>query len=215
MSQNKIKTRLKDGEKVIMVTRLHWFTMVVPVLITMAGIILGIVLGIVLERSGFLIGSIIILVVAAYFLYKLVERRNNIWAVTNLRIIDEFGVFSNNSKESPLDKINNVSYQQSFWGKIFGFGNVQIQTAAEVGATSYSFVEKPAELKDAITQMQEEYKSYQMKRQAAEMSGAMTAGSLADKMDVAAEVEKLFELKQRGILTEEEFRTRKAKLLRS
>ena len=31
-------------------------------------------------------------------------------AVTNLRIIDEFGVLTLNSKESPLNKINNVIY---------------------------------------------------------------------------------------------------------
>lgn len=205
-----MKTQLKNGEKITLVTRPHWFTMIIPFLILLAGLTAGIIIAI---AGPLFIGFLFIVLVSGYFFYKIVERKNNIWAVTNLRIIDEFGVFSNNSKESPLDKINNVSYQQSFWGKIFGFGNVQIQTAAEVGATSYSFVEKPARLKDAITQMQEEYKGLQIKMQASEMATAMATGQQAGKTDVPAELERLFELKQRGIITDEEFNARKTKLL--
>ena len=36
----------------------------------------------------------------------------------NLRIIDEQGVFSISAKESPLEKINNVTYHQSLTGRM-------------------------------------------------------------------------------------------------
>ena len=148
--------------------------------------------------------------------YKIVERKNNLWAVTNLRVIDEYGVFSLNSKESPLDKINNVSYNQSIWGRMFGYGNVQIQTAAEIGSTTYQMVERPKELKDTITRMQEEYKNFQILSQARELAKAMSTGAQKPSgTDVAAELEKLFKLKQRGILTEEEYSARKKKMLES
>ncbi len=202
-----MKTQLKKEEKLILVTQPHWFTLILPVLLTMA-----------VSVGAVLIGSYALyalIPIFGYLIYKLVERRNNIWAVTNLRVIDEFGVFSNNSKESPLDKINNVSYQQSFWGKMFGFGNVEIQTAAEVGATVYTWVQGPARLKDAITRMQEEYKSYQMRKQAAEMASAMAVGQQNNRIDVPGELEKLYNLKQRGIITEAEYNARKAKLLNS
>ncbi|MFA6128933.1 MAG: PH domain-containing protein [Bacteroidales bacterium] len=205
-----MKTQLKKDEKLILETKLHWFTMIVPFLILIAGVIVGFIL---LVYSGYYL--LITLVTALFFYYKLVERSNNIWAVTNLRIVDEFGVFSNNSKESPLDKINNVTYNQSFWGKIFGYGNVQIQTAAEIGSTTYSFVENPSKLKDTITRMQEEYKDNQVKRQASELANAILAGQQNNKTDVPAELERLFDLKQRGIITEEEFLNRKAKILNS
>ena len=201
-----MKTQLKKDEKVILVTKPHLFTLIIPFLILLVtSIIIGFLIG------GY--GYILVLGAAVYFIYKVVERNNNIWAVTNLRVIDEFGVFSNNSKESPLDKINNVSYQQSFWGKVFGFGNVQIQTAAEIGSTTYSTVENPKKLKDSITRMQEEYKENQIKKQAAELANAIIAGQQNSKIDVPAELEKLYDLKQRGIITEEEFVNRKAKIL--
>ena len=202
-----MKTQLKKDEKIIMETKPHWLTLVGPFLLMLIGSIIGIIIG----SFGLLIG----LVLVGYFIYKIIQRNNNLWTVTNLRVIDEYGVFSNNTKESPLDKINNVSYLQSFLGKIFGYGNVQIQTAAEIGSTTYFAVENPKELKDTITLMQEEYKQNQIKKQANEYASAIAAGQQNNKTDVAAELEKLYELKQKGILTDEEYSNRKTKILNS
>jgi uncharacterized membrane protein YdbT with pleckstrin-like domain len=200
-----MKTTLKKDERLVLITKPHWITLFVPFFVLVAALIVGLLIG------GY--GLLVILAAGIYLAYKIVERSRNIWAVTNLRVIDEFGVFSNNSKESPLDKINNVSYRQSLWGKMFGFGNVQIQTAAEIGSTTYTMVAGPKDLKDSITRMQEAYKYDQIKRQAEEMAGVIAANQLKSNLDVPAELEKLFDLKQRGILTEDEFNTRKTKLL--
>jgi uncharacterized membrane protein YdbT with pleckstrin-like domain len=201
-----MRTKLKKDETVILVIRPHWLVLFLPSLFVVIGIIIGILIG--------SYGYFIPLVLLCYLGYKIVQRNNNLWAVTNLRVIDEDGVLSHNSKESPLDKINNVTYKQSFWGRIFGYGNVQIQTAAEVGSTTYFTVEKPKELKDTITQMQEEYKKSQIIAQAQELAKAISSGTRQQsKSDVATEIEKLFELKQKGILTEAEFIARKKKIL--
>jgi uncharacterized membrane protein YdbT with pleckstrin-like domain len=207
-----MKTQLKKEEKIILMTKPHWFTLALPFLMLLAGLVIGSIIEKSIKGS---FGFLLILIVLCYFIFKIIQRNMNIWVVTNLRVIDEHGVISNNSKESPLDKINNVTYKQSFWGKIFGFGNVQIQTAAEIGSTTYFAVEKPKELKDTITQMQEEYKETQIKKQATELASAMTASQQNKTIDVAAELEKLYDLKQKGILTEEEYNNRKTKILNS
>jgi len=202
-----MRTELKTEEQVVLITRPHWLTILFPIIIG----ILGIGGGAVLSVFGlFLAGIPVILVLGGYSGYKMLDRNRNIWAVTNLRVIDEKGVFSSDTKESPLDKINNVSYSQSFWGKIFGYGNVDIQTAAEIGETTYNNVESPGKLKDAITTMQEEYKKIQMKRQAKEFASAI--GSNNDN-DVGTELEKLNQLREKGVITEEEFKAGKKKLL--
>jgi uncharacterized membrane protein YdbT with pleckstrin-like domain len=202
-----MKTILKEGESVVLITKPHWYTLIGPCLITIAGTVICIVIG-----SYALIAICLFI---GYFVFEIIKRNNNLWAVTNLRVIDEYGVFTNNTKESPLDKINNVSYTQTFWGKIFGYGNVQIQTAAEIGSTTYNAVEKPKELKDTITRMQEEYKKQQMKDQATELAKAIVANQKASKTDIASELERLYELKEKGIITEEEFTARKTKILNS
>lgn len=197
-----MRTELKKEEKVVLITRPHWFTIIIPLLVGFAGIAIGIIL----MGYGLLIGIIPIV----YAAYRILERHNNLWAVTNMRVIDEQGVFSNNTKESPLDKINNVAYSQSFFGKIFGYGNVDIQTAAEIGETTYNNVESPGKLKDAITTMQEEYKKIQMRNQAKEFANAI--GNSNDN-DIGTELEKLNQLKEKGAITEEEFKAGKKKLL--
>jgi len=204
-----MKTRLKENEKVALIIRPHGITLVPAALIAL-GIVAA---GILIIYAGWIYGGIAFFIIAIlYFLYKMAERKNNLWAVTNFRVIDEDGVFSRNSKESPIDKINNVSFTQSLWGRMLGFGDVQIQTAAEMGSTTYHIVESPKLLKDTITQMQEEFRNYQMSRQAAEYANAVNAGKITD---VAAELEKLHGLMVKGIITEEEFRQRKDQLLRS
>ena len=56
---------------------------------------------------------------------------------------------------------------------------------------------------------------YQIKRQASEFANVMAAGQQNIKTDVAAELEKLYELKQKGILTDEEYNNRNTKILNS
>lgn len=206
-----MKTQLKKDEKVILEIRQHWFVLVAPTIIFLIGIILGSSLMFI----KWALGLLILLIFISYFIYKVFQRKNNLWIVTNLRVVDEYGVFSNNAKESPLDKLNNVSYNQSFFGKIFGYGNVQIQTAAEIGSTTYYIVEHPKLLKDTITNAQEEYKHNQIMEQATELANAISPVRQTNKIDIATELERLFELKQKGILTEEEFNAHKAKILNS
>lgn len=204
-----MKTTLKDGEEVALETRKHFFTLWLPIMVT------AIALTVTLIFWGW---TFILLIVALLWLaYKMMERNHNIWVVTNLRIIDEEGIFNVSTKESPLDKINNVSYSATIFGRIFGYGNVEIQTAAETGSTVYYMVESPRELKDVITQMQEDYKTLLSRRQAKEMAESLGAhlGKVGGGTGIASELEKLAELKAKGILTEDEFQAAKNKLLNS
>lgn len=203
-----MKTALKQGEEVILVTRVHIITLWLPMLVS------ALALAIALIFMATLWVFILPVLALLWLAYKMVERNHNIWVVTNLRIIDEEGLFNVSTKESPLDKINNISYSASIMGRIWGYGNVEIQTAAETGATVYHQVENPRALKDTITQMQEDYKTLASRRQAKEMAETLgvhlgkTAGG-----GIGSELEKLAELRAKGILSEEEFQVAKNRLL--
>ena len=202
-----MKTKLKEGEEVALVVRQHTIVLFTSLLITIAFIAAGVLI----LYAGWLPGGIILPAAGLlFFLYKYYQRRNNLWAVTNFRVIDEFGVISLNAKESPLDKINNVSYSQSIWGRMLGFGDVQIQTAAEMGATTYRMVEQPGLLKDTVTSMQEKFRNYQFARQAEAFTG--NKGS-APSAGIAEEIEKLHSLMVKGIISEEDFLKKKRQML--
>lgn len=207
-----MRTELKKEEKLLVVIRQHWLKLILPFV---AWVLLTVVLFIFLKEDNTRIALIIALVTALYPAYLYLEWKHNLWGVTNMRVIDESGLFSRYSKESPLDKINNVEYTQSFWGRIFGYGDVEIQTAAELGDTEYTMIHDPKILKDTITHAQEEYKTTQVKNQADQLAHAIKLSMPAaqSNISVSDEIQKLFDLMEKGAITREEYNRQKNKLL--
>jgi uncharacterized membrane protein YdbT with pleckstrin-like domain len=215
-----MRTPLQKGEKILLITYRSWTSLVMPVLIAVIGLVGSYFIGF-FERYGWIAAVLGLL----YLLIRYFSWKVDIWVVTNFRVIDETGLLSHYAKESPLDKINNVSYDQTVGGRIFNYGHVEIQTAAEVGATDYYNVNHPKRLKDTITAAQAEYKNWQYGNQAIQMAAALDARSGAgpdtrnnaashvNTPQVAAELEKLFELKMKGALSEEEYIRAKNRLL--
>ncbi len=168
-----MRTPLRKDEKVFFETHKHWFVLILPLKITL--ILIAFSVYYIYTNSETIRWWYFIMPAFAmlYYIFKYYSWKFDLWVVTSHRVIDEFGVFSINSKESPIDKINNVSYQQSLFGRMLGFGNVQIQTAAEMGETSYTFISQPQKLKEALSAAQEQYKDYQMNKQAFKLADAV------------------------------------------
>lgn len=208
-----MRTELKKDEKLLVVIRQHWLKLILPFI---AWILLTVLLFIFLAEDNTKYALIGALVTALYPAYLYLEWKHNLWGVTNMRVIDESGFFTRYSKESPLDKINNVEYTQGIWGRMFGFGDVEIQTAAEIGNTKYTMIHQPKLLKDTITLAQEDYKSAHSKNQAQQLAYAIKQSMPVpsqSSMSVSGEIEKLFDLMQKGAITQEEYLTQKNKLL--
>ena len=205
-----MRTKLKNDEIILLITRQHWIRLLLPLFIWLLAAVLLIVF-------ASTTGLIIALVAALYPTIEYLNWKNNLWCVTNVRVVDESGFFNRYSKESPLDKINNVEYDQNIWGRIFGFGNVDIQTAAELGETTYELIQNPQRLKDTITQAQEEYKKAQIIRQASQLAEAISRSAAAtvqpSQQMIADELQKLFNLYQQGGITQEEYQMQKNKLI--
>jgi len=207
-----MRTALKKDEKILLITRQHWLRLALPFL---AWLLLAVILIWWLQNRTALI---IVLVTALYPMLEYINWKHNLWCVTNLRVVDETGFFTRYSKESPLDKINNVEYDQSIWGRLFGFGNVDIQTAAELGETKYQLIHHPKLLKDTITHAQEEYKKMQISNQATQLAEAIArtnTGIKPSQQMIADELDKLFALLQKGAITQEEYVAQKNKLMGS
>ena len=206
-----MRTQLKKDEKLLIIIRQHWIKLMLPIF---AWLLLAILLLVFVKNSK--IDLIIILLTAIYPMIEYINWKYNLWAVTNMRVVDESGFFTRYSKESPLDKINNVEYDQPILGRIFGYGNVDIQTAAEMGETKYQLIHHPKLLKDTITHAQEEYKKIQISSQATQLAEAIARTNKAtapSQQMIADELHKLFELVQKGAITQEEYLVQKGKLM--
>jgi uncharacterized membrane protein YdbT with pleckstrin-like domain len=210
-----MRTHLKKDEKLLLIIRQHWIKLVLPFF---AWLLLAILL--LAFIKNYKVDLIIILLTAIYPMIEYINWKYNLWAVTNMRVVDESGFFTRYSKESPLDKINNVEYDQPVLGRILGYGNVDIQTAAEMGETKYTLIHHPKLLKDTITHAQEEYKKNQITSQATQLAQAIAkttpvaaAAPAQSQQMIADELHKLFELLQKGAITQEEYLAQKNKLL--
>ena len=204
-----MRTPLQKDEIILLVTKKSWIILILPAILALASLVAGYYL------DFFSWGMAVWIPFTVYFLLSLWKWSADIWAVTNCRVIDESGLLNHFAKESPLDKINNVSYEQHILGRIFNYGHVEIQTAAEVGATDYYHVHDPKKLKDTITLAQSDFKTAQFSAQAVQMAQAIGIhqGKHGGQQFLAAELEKLFDLKQKGIITEEDYLRAKNKLL--
>lgn len=150
----KHKTVLKDAETILLGVKRHWVILLFPALIIVLSIFISVGSP---EAVKKLVKPIVPYVITGsfiYLVYAIYDRKTNLLLITNYRVIREWGIFSYNVKESTLDKINNVAIRQDPLGMILGYGDVQIQTAAEYGATIDKFIAKPKLVQETILMAQ-------------------------------------------------------------
>ncbi|MCB0918180.1 MAG: PH domain-containing protein [Actinobacteria bacterium] len=133
---------LSDGESVEFEMRPHWRALIVP------GIILAIVvfgaaflltkLGEWFTANGFIdtFGSWVIWLIAIFIMVVWVIRPFLYWITTqyvftNRRIIVRTGLISRQGRDMPLSKVNNVSFDVTFFGRILNYGLLTIDSASD------------------------------------------------------------------------------------
>jgi membrane protein YdbS with pleckstrin-like domain len=138
-----MRASLDANEKFLYKSRKHWVYLVGTV-----GVSLGMsyALAILFKTNFVLLGGVLL---AIYFF---MNWRNNIWAITNKRLIDERGVFTKNVIETPLEKINNVIYKKDPLGMIFNYGTVYVESAAKEGMTVINMVPCPEKFLQKISE---------------------------------------------------------------
>lgn len=193
----------------MLLTKKHWLpTLFKPIVVLSLSVLLSLKVDLLKNYFFFMYLSAI-----GLLLYKILDRSFSTWAVTNLRVIEETGILTRITTECPLDKINNVSYSQNIWGRIFRFGTIIIQTAAQHGATIYSNVNNPQLLKETLITMQEEYKKSAWREQTEALATLFTNENRNEAgLSISSELEKLFELKEKGVLTETEYTSLKYRI---
>jgi membrane protein YdbS with pleckstrin-like domain len=70
--------------------------------------------------------------------------------LTNFRVIKERGIIGKKYTSIWLGKIQDVSSQVSFLGEIFGFGDLLIESAGELGQERFRGLPKPIKIREMI-----------------------------------------------------------------
>jgi uncharacterized membrane protein YdbT with pleckstrin-like domain len=136
---------LVSGERVIRRERQHPFVLVWSARLAIIGLILALIL-LVLRAFmtadlangpvGQAAGILTLLLVIGGLLslaWTALRYRSEEYVVTSRRIIHTEGVFNKKSTDSSLEKINDAVLTQSLFGRMFGFGDLEVLTASEEG----------------------------------------------------------------------------------
>ena len=161
MTDNYLKNLLGNNEKITFVTRQHWLVLLDQVL-SKSLLIVGMVILITLIWRIWLPHLPVAFAYLLLFLPLLGLLRNVlIWTnrqyvVTDWRVIQISGVFNKDVSDSSLEKVNDVKLDQSFLGRLFDYGDLEILTASELGANQFTHVGQPVRLKTAMMNAKEE-----------------------------------------------------------
>lgn len=192
---------LSLDERVETEFRPHWKLLVWPVLILVVAIVGAVVLAINIDG---LFGWVLPLVVVLASLLLSVKRWYR-WLftkfiITNERLIVRRGLIARNSKEIPLERIDNISFSQTVGERIFRSGDLLLESAGEAGQSRYSDIPRPEETQALVYRMRE--------ARIRDLEGTRhRSPSRAD------ELAKLARLREQGVLTDAEFAAEKGKLL--
>lgn len=156
------------------------------------------------NAPGAIVGGLAALAVGCVLAWKFFLLRTNEFVVTNYRVIQQTGVLTKRSMDSRLDKINNVEHRQTLWGRIFNYGDVEVDTASETGMTRFPKVARPLEFKKAILGAVEAYRAGRTGAPAAAAgsSGAERLRQLKALFDDGLISREEFEEKRRQVMTE-------------
>jgi uncharacterized membrane protein YdbT with pleckstrin-like domain len=192
---------LIPGESVVLYTHQHIFILAKAALINVVSFAL-------LIWIAYVSGSYTVLLIYVaplfYLLWKIALRMRKTYLVTDRRVVAREGLLAVSSIDAALDKINNVFHEQSAGGRIFGYGNVRLETASEQGILLCEFIPSPLRFKNAVLHQRE-------------LRRTVSAGRAdeASRMNVPKMLEELASLRDRGIISAAEFEEKKKKLLAS
>jgi uncharacterized membrane protein YdbT with pleckstrin-like domain len=151
-------------------------------------------------------GGLILLAIAAVaglvYLWRDFVRRANDYVLTNHRLIQETGILSRRSIDSRLDKINNVEYRQTLWGRLLNYGDVEIDTASDAGVAVFRNISHPLQFRNTILAAAEQYRA----------AGRLPAAAPAAPSG-AERMRQLKALLDDGLISHEEYEAKRRELL--
>ncbi len=204
MATNYVEGLMGENEHVLLETHQHWFVLFNKIFLEIILIVIIIIASIIAAtywNSIAIVGLALVLVPLLGMLKDITVWRNKAYLVTTRRVIQISGVLNKDVVDSSLEKVNDVKMSQSFFGRMFGYGDVEILTASELGVNLFHQIANPVEFKTEMLN-------------AKERLGLEEIGIAAHAIeDIPGMIEKLDVLRQRGVLSEAEFQQKKAELL--
>ncbi len=204
------KKNLNSSETIALDMHPHWWYFAQPAAALVGSIVIGIVVlsktesGDTSGKAARLATVALLVITALWLIGRFLKWLTTNFVITSQRIIFRQGVFAKSGIEIPLERVNNVNFNQGIFERILGAGDLLIESGGEDGQQRFTDIRHPDKVQNLVHAQVET-----LVQQRAGYSRPAAAGG----GDVADQLERLEGLLQRGTITAEEFAAQKAKLL--
>ena len=194
---------LNEGEEIVLDLRPHWWFLIRPLAFLVVAAIATVVVAVggindylswvLLGLTGF--GLL-------WFVVRYIKWMSTTFTVTTDRLVTRSGVLTRHAREIPLERVNDITTDQSFFERVLRCGDVVIESAGERGQEIIRQLPKPGAVQNEVYRQME-------------LAHARDADRAAGRreLSVPEQLEKLDELRQRGVISQAEFDAKKAQLL--
>lgn len=194
---------LNDGEEVVFDIHPHWWFFAAPA----AALVASVVAVIAVVATGGPDVLRVLLLVATLAALAWTGWRYARWSTTNFtlttdRLIFREGVVAKQGKEILLERLNDIAVTQTVFERMLGAGDLTTESGGERGQQVFTDIPKPFLVQNAI---------YTEIERSAARDAARAAGPR--ETSIPEQIEKLDDLRQRGIISRAEFEAKKTQLL--
>lgn len=204
------KKNLNSNETIALDMHPHWWYFAQPAAALVGSIVIGIVVlskteaGETAGKAARLVTVALLILTAVWLIGRFLKWLTTNFVITSQRIIFRQGVVAKSGIEIPLERVNNVNFNQGVFERMLGAGDLLIESGGEDGQQRFTDIRHPDKVQNLVHAQVETL----VQQRAGYRGPAVGAGT-----DVADQLERLEGLLQRGTITADEFAAQKAKLL--
>jgi len=151
-------SKLLPGENLVLKDHPHWITVVKSLVVPVVLVVVVLVADLTLLNPGNFyvpkLRTVLTLgVLALALLWAIVvwiRWRSITYTLSDQRITIEAGVFSRQEKIIPIDRVQDCTTRQSIFGRMIGYGRVEVDAAGAQGAEVLDHLPKPGDFRDQV-----------------------------------------------------------------
>jgi hypothetical protein len=155
---------LSDGERIVVERRQHWLVLVDRSKLAILGLVVALLIFVFRGDLGtdgiggginFILGWVVLALVVyavVVFVYQYLHWVNDAFIVTSRRVIQSQGILNKKALDSSLEKINDAVLTENVFGRMFGFGDLEILTASDSGIDRMHMLVDASGFKKAMTE---------------------------------------------------------------
>jgi uncharacterized membrane protein YdbT with pleckstrin-like domain len=144
---------LLPGERILVSSSRHWVVLLRPIATTIVAAVVSLVILALVPLAGdlrlFLMLGVALAGILVINLYYWGWRAHE-YVLTDQRVILNEGIISKFSRSIAIDRIQDLTTFQGLWGRTWGFGDIELESAGREGAEMLSTVPRPQQLRNAI-----------------------------------------------------------------